>query len=348
MAVSNSISTSLDQNLSELMRLSSKSGRGEGYTEAINLGKKQILSLGETMAKLKTALTNLSKIDTELAWSTSDRPVQASSQPLGLSYDPDTPGEDDPSKLLSSVAAFSTVTAGEITVNGKTIAIDPASDTLNSVVAKINASGAGVTASISSSKDGLTLRSKLAHRAVSISEGSTGFFTAAKMTKRQYSPERISSNEFSDKRLLQKSLEEVTASFQELLDGSYYLLDSDELNNLKTGLKDAAKTFFTENGGKMVGNLGRTGVGLTFNFAFDAEKFITFDTKEFNRATEKDFLKTRNMLLGGAVSDEDQALGLKDYGFAPFMLSKVKSTFDKMVETIGTKFAQGVIVDLRA
>lgn len=66
--------------------------------------------------------------------------VARSSGPIGADIDPDAVIQDGNYRT--------TVTAGTFSVNGVSISVDPAVDTLNDVIARINASGAGVTASL--------------------------------------------------------------------------------------------------------------------------------------------------------------------------------------------------------
>ncbi|MFN3421630.1 MAG: flagellar filament capping protein FliD [Armatimonadota bacterium] len=61
--------------------------------------------------------------------------------------------------LQSQRSILGTVTAGTFTINGVQISVDPAVDTLNDVVNRINSSGAGVTASYDAATDTLVLTS---------------------------------------------------------------------------------------------------------------------------------------------------------------------------------------------
>lgn len=69
-------------------------------------------------------------------------------------------GSLDPTVPLSSSGISKSVTAGTFSINGVSIYIDPAIDSLNSVIEKINNSGAGVVASYNSVTDTLTLIGK--------------------------------------------------------------------------------------------------------------------------------------------------------------------------------------------
>ncbi|MCS7186433.1 MAG: flagellar cap protein FliD N-terminal domain-containing protein, partial [Armatimonadota bacterium] len=63
------------------------------------------------------------------------------------------------STLQSHRSVLGTVTAGNFTVNGVQINIDPTTDTLNDIINRINSSGAGVTASYDASTDTIVLSS---------------------------------------------------------------------------------------------------------------------------------------------------------------------------------------------
>ncbi|HOV73767.1 MAG TPA: flagellar filament capping protein FliD [Candidatus Hydrogenedentes bacterium] len=62
----------------------------------------------------------------------------------------------NPGAVLSSSGMTTAVTAGTFTINGVSITVDPATQTLNQVLTAINASGAGVTASYNALTDKIT------------------------------------------------------------------------------------------------------------------------------------------------------------------------------------------------
>lgn len=71
---------------------------------------------------------------------------------IGAAVDPNIP-------LQNQRSILSTVTAGTFTLNGVQITVDPASDTLNDIISRINNSGAGVIASYDVTSDTLILTS---------------------------------------------------------------------------------------------------------------------------------------------------------------------------------------------
>lgn len=71
-----------------------------------------------------------------------------------------TSGTVDTTATLNQSGLTATVTKGVFTINGVSIYVDPAVDTLDSVISKINNSGAGVNISYESSRDKMNIVSK--------------------------------------------------------------------------------------------------------------------------------------------------------------------------------------------
>lgn len=98
-----------------------------------------------------------------------------------------TPGEDsEPDKSLAEVAAFSAVQNGSISVNGVSVDIDVKADSLNDVLDRISASGAGVTASFDSASLKVSLNSNNADSQMILSGGATNFFSSARISEGTY------------------------------------------------------------------------------------------------------------------------------------------------------------------
>jgi len=98
-----------------------------------------------------------------------------------------TPGEDsEPNKSLTQVATFSAVQSSSISVNSVSIDIDVNTDSLNDVLGRISASGAGVTASFDSASQKVSLNSDNAESQMILSEGATNFFSAVRISEGTY------------------------------------------------------------------------------------------------------------------------------------------------------------------
>ena len=93
-------------------------------------------------------------------------------------------GAINPGTLLGSVAfANGAVTAGSFTINGISITVDPAADAVSDVIARINASDAGVTASYDAATDTIRVVSDtLGSRTISFSSGTSNFLDITNLT----------------------------------------------------------------------------------------------------------------------------------------------------------------------
>lgn len=103
--------------------------------------------------------------------------------PYSVASSPHLAGVRSSSVITSSSANFGTaVTAGTFFVNGVSITIDGTTDTLDSVINKINASAAGVTASFDPIADRVALSSKnLGNTTITVANGTSNFVTAARL-----------------------------------------------------------------------------------------------------------------------------------------------------------------------
>ncbi|HQH52876.1 MAG TPA: flagellar cap protein FliD N-terminal domain-containing protein, partial [Candidatus Hydrogenedentes bacterium] len=80
----------------------------------------------------------------------------------------------DPNVSLAGSGIRSELTAGEFTINGTAFTIDPATQSLNDILAMINASGAGVTATYDASGDKVSLENSVAGNTNIINLGASG------------------------------------------------------------------------------------------------------------------------------------------------------------------------------
>src|SRR5206468_1472214 len=86
-------------------------------------------------------------------------------------------------QVLAKTTQFASVATGTFTVNGVSIAVNKDTDTLNTVMARITASAAGVTATYNSSTDRLVLTGKVnSEDLITVANDTTGFLTAAKVS----------------------------------------------------------------------------------------------------------------------------------------------------------------------
>ncbi len=93
---------------------------------------------------------------------------------------------------LEDVAAFSTVQSGDVVINGSAIAIDTASDSLSTVLDKINSSGDGVVATYDSVSQQVLIEANEANSVVNLDSNGTGLFAALNIPEGRVDPEAVS------------------------------------------------------------------------------------------------------------------------------------------------------------
>jgi hypothetical protein len=115
----------------------------------------------------------------------------------------------DDQQVLSKTSQFGTVTSGSFAINGKSISIDTATDSVSTIVDKINAAGAGVTASYNSSTNKIHLvGTSDSEDLITVSNDTTGFLTAAKLSTNN----TVRGNIRDDQQVLSKTSQFATVS----------------------------------------------------------------------------------------------------------------------------------------
>lgn len=87
----------------------------------------------------------------------------------------------DDQQALSSTSQFASVANGSFKINGVLISINTSQDTLQSVIAKINSAGAGVTAAYNTTSDKLVFTSTVAGNPLTVESDTSGFLSTAKI-----------------------------------------------------------------------------------------------------------------------------------------------------------------------
>jgi hypothetical protein len=87
----------------------------------------------------------------------------------------------DDRQTLSKTSRFAGITSGSFSVNGVSISVNSATDSLSSIVSRVNASGAGVTVSYDAGTDRLTFTPDVEGATLSIDSDTTGLLAAVKV-----------------------------------------------------------------------------------------------------------------------------------------------------------------------
>src|SRR5206468_1692040 len=145
----------------------------------------------------------------------------------------------DDQRVLSKTTQFSSVTSGSFSVNGVSISVNKDTDTLTSIMSRINSSGAGVTASFDSAQNKLILNTTgNSEDLITVANDTTGFLTAAKLSTNN----TVRGNIRDDQQVLSK-----TSQFGSVTSGSFSIngtsisvaASSDTLSSLITKINNA-------------------------------------------------------------------------------------------------------------
>ena len=330
-----------DYSLSELLRLTKTKPGGEAVGQKIVAGREELSRLGSAVSTLRNALQKLSEPALSSETAISDIPAAARSLKLGLSYDADNPGNNDPSKMLSSLDLYGPVRSGILKINNRSVSIDPNNDSLDSIIARINSSGTGVTARLDPKTDRLELVANHPRSNIVIDEGDTDFFSASNLAPRTYYPKKEISTVLGDKNELIGVINDMGKALEEIFKGSYQQLDAGLLDKLAAGLSQAIAKATGMTSTTTPRTLVRSGIGIDFDFTFSSSRFFNFSASTFNRKVEENLPEVYKF-LAGSTGDEPTR------GFAKILLDQFDKTLNNTVTSIGAKFADGLLVDLKA
>jgi hypothetical protein len=179
----------------------------------------------------------------------------------------------DDERLLTDTAKFGNTTSGSFQINGVTISIDKNTDTIKTVVGKINSSGAGVTASLNSSTNQIELvTSSNSEDLITVSNDTTKFLTNAKLV----TGNTVRGNIRDDQQILSK-----TTQFAAVTTGSFTVngvsitvnKDTDTLSSIISKVNGAG-VGVTAGYDAASGKLAFTRQGTSLTLANDSSGFL--------------------------------------------------------------------------
>ena len=244
-----------------------------------------------------------------------------------------TPGVDpEDEQLLQDVAAFSSVSAGNVLINGQSIAIDPSADSLATVLDKINASTADVTASFDDATQQVLIEANDSATVLELNSNGTNLFPALLIPEGRVDPE-AESNGVSRSRsyriadAAEAAFEELAALFRD----SSFAGGAANAAPFRATLESALRGVF---GASLRGEV----FGLTLDGRDNARKrgdFATVDRRDF----------TRNLQLRGDRVQEFLGSVDGESGLLPSLLRATQQALTVVNSTLGIS---GTFVDTRA
>jgi len=222
---------------------------------------------------------------------------------------------------MSGVDDFSGVSAGSFTVNGTTISVDPASDSIDDVLDAINASGASVSAQYS---DGSVRLVGLSGASVSLSGDTSGWLSSVGLAEGTADP-----TEGRGSRGSRQAARRLSEAFVDLAEKINALFGpDDELDGaakvdritVQSRIRAAIKGVFLDRDQTAKDNE----LGLTFNFDDEDEAVLTLrrsDVKKLATSMMREPRGVDRVLFGsnqqpGLVQVLDEAIGEADADLA--------------------------------
>ena len=244
-----------------------------------------------------------------------------------------TPGVDpEDEQLLQDVGAFSSVGAGNVLVNGQSIAVDPSADSLVTVLDRINASSANVTASFDEASQQVVIEANDGATVLELDSNGTSLFSALLIPEGRVDPE-AQSNGVSRSRSY-RIADAAEAAFEEL---AFLFRDTSFVGGANNAvlfrgtLESALRSAF---GSGMRGDL----FGLMLDGGDNARKrgdFATVDRRDF----------VRNLQLRGDQVQEFLGSVDGESGLLPSLLRATQQALSLVSSTLGIS---GTFVDTRA
>lgn len=212
-------------------------------------------------------------------------------------------------QLLQDVSFFDSVTNGSFTINDTVIAVDRSSDSLDSVLQRINNSDAGVNASFNTSSQQVVIESNDANSTLELDGNGTGLFAALNMPEGRVDPV-AAGNGISRRRTyaIADELEAAFAGLNTLFQNGTFRDGGDHTGVFRNVLASGIAEIF----GRQSGNSGEF-FGLSFNNSTSAKQrglYAGIERRDLTQDLQTRGNDVKRLLAGGR--DQDgliQALG---------------------------------------
>lgn len=218
--------------------------------------------------------------------------------------------QDPVGEPIANVPALSGIQSGTFSVNGVTLDVDVAVDTLGDVLDRINTSGAGVDARLDPDSLVLSIASLDPKAELVLDDGTSNFFSGVKVTPTTYravnatSPSR---NGFDDLDQVRRDVFELRRSFNTIL--TYDYNTAVPITAARNALREAISKSFEHLHGDAPSNILRSGFGIDFDFTSETE-VAAFDDSRFRSASIEDFEALHDFLFGSGSTSTRRSPGL--------------------------------------
>jgi hypothetical protein len=199
-------------------------------------------------------------------------------------------GDDPVHQPIASVPSLAGIASGTFAVNGTPLAVDVDADSLADVLDRINAAGAGVTATLDPATHRVRVVASDPEAPLTLDDGSSGLFTALGIAPGGYEPvaardaERRQPARFARPSALRSGLLELGRALNALLADGFGGLSGADLGALRGGIASAAAGAFAGSPGARPG----ARLGLSFDLSRAPRGAFASAATRLSRALERD------------------------------------------------------------
>ena len=226
-------------------------------------------------------------------------------------------GGTDVTKSIADVTAFDSISSGTMLINGVSISVDIDVDSLEDVIARINASAAGVTASFDEQDNRVSLFGNAAGDDFTLASGNTNFFPALGIADATYegtnaqSAVRVKTGYTNQVRYdIAKAMNEVSEAMNSLFSKSDRSTHNDPyVEDIRHSLRAEIAQAFGSGGPRF-----KTNFGINFDFNADLSEVLRFGKGDQRKliaslGTNRGANAFRDLMFG---EQESQADGLAE------------------------------------
>ena len=217
----------------------------------------------------------------------------------------------DSDRLISTVADLSEASTGNFEVNGVSIAVDVGADSLNDVIARINSSGAGVTASYNESSNLVTIASQSTTADLVLDDGTSNFFSTLNITAGTFEapPSDGAGGRVLEKPVaFERQLEKFGSELDEIFKNGFEGLDEE----LRPAIEQALTGTISDSFSKILGETSeyklRSRFGIDFDFREAQNGIFGYNDRQLENALEENLEELTDFLFRGASNGKKEGL----------------------------------------
>ncbi len=246
---------------------------------------------------------------------------------------------------IGELASFGAVSSGSILLNGVSVAIDVDTDSLDDIIARINASAAGVTAGIQPTENLFSITANQSNEDMVISSNSTGFFAALGINDGTYESIEIKGNQMQRRGFaadIRNDVIDAVKNFASRINDVFDESDASRhadpyLREIRGAIRSAIANRFESNESKL-----KTEFGIKFDMSNrDAEPFVSVGDRE-----RTGFLSQISS-ANGATAYQEFFFGRSDSGraLADELIATLKDAETDLITQLGPS---GHVIDILA